>query len=77
MSFELTVNFYDDIWAADDAGDTRKVLTVDTGEIVSFVNVCKRQSPPGCTWVTMYIGDTWVASFERDPETREWQEVRP
>lgn len=77
MSFTLTVNFYDDIWAADDAGDTIRAFDVKAGEIVSLPAVVRDFAPPGATWATMYIGETWVASFERDIETLDWKEVTP
>lgn len=77
MSFTLTINFYEDIWAADDAGDTIRSFDVKAGDIVSLPAAVRDFAPHGATWATMYINDTWVASFKRDIETLEWKEVHP
>lgn len=75
MSFQFTVRYYRDIW--DDEAEQRIAEHhVNDGEVVSLSALVDRFGLPSSTFASIWIGDTWVASYTRDIESREWREAR-
>lgn len=74
MSFQFTVRYYADVWD-DEKAQRIAEHHVNAGEVVALSKLVERYALHGSTFASIWIGDTWVASYNRDAETRTWREA--